>query len=114
MGRAKTNAWRSLPMRLAALLVWTCSSIAFGAPATPAVLKAEALILPGGPQAILMDYLAVDLPSGRLWVPAGNTGKVDVVESGSRENPPGGGFPVAQRGPRTGRPPSATVGGGVV
>jgi DNA-binding beta-propeller fold protein YncE len=101
-------------MRLAALLVWTCSSAAFGASATPAVLKAEALILPGGPQPILMDYLAVDLQSGRLWVPAGNTGKVDVVETSSREIHPVEGFPVAPRGTRTVGPTAATVGAGVV
>lgn len=101
-------------MRLAALLVSICSSIAFDAFPSPAALKAEALVLPGGPQAIVMDYLAVDLPSNRLWVPAGNTGKVDVVETGSREIHPVEGFPVAQKGTRTMGPTSATVGVGVV
>jgi hypothetical protein len=52
-------------------------------------LKAEALLLPGGPQAILMDYLAVDLPSGRdnpdylpsrrlLYIASGKTSTLSV------------------------------------
>ena len=41
---------------------------------------AMALTLPGGPP-VGMDYLAYDPGSGLVWVPAGNTGRVDVVDT---------------------------------
>jgi DNA-binding beta-propeller fold protein YncE len=43
-------------------------------------LVATSIALPGGPP-VGMDYLAYDAASGRLWVPAGNTGRVDVVDA---------------------------------
>jgi DNA-binding beta-propeller fold protein YncE len=38
------------------------------------------IALPGGPP-VGMDYLAYDAATKRLWVPAGNTGNVDVVDT---------------------------------
>ena len=45
-----------------------------------ALLAAEFIALPGGPPAG-MDYLAYDAESGLLFVPASNTGKVDVIDT---------------------------------
>jgi DNA-binding beta-propeller fold protein YncE len=77
---------------------------------------AAAIALPGGPPAG-MDYLAYDGATGRLWVPAGNTGNVDVIDTGNGKVTTIGGFATAPS-PRPGRPPmgpsSATVGDGVV
>ena len=39
------------------------------------------LPLPGGPAAILMDYIAFDPATRFVWAPAGNTGAVDVVDT---------------------------------
>jgi DNA-binding beta-propeller fold protein YncE len=39
---------------------------------------AESIALPDGPP-VGMDYLAYDAKESRVWVPAGNTGNVDVV-----------------------------------
>src|SRR5262249_53741003 len=79
-------------------------------------LAAESIALPGGPP-VGMDYLAADPAHGRIWVPAGNTGNVDVVDVATGKVTPVGGFPTAPSS-RQGRPnmgpSSATIGDGVV
>jgi DNA-binding beta-propeller fold protein YncE len=79
-------------------------------------LLAAAVALPGGPP-VAMDYLAYDGATGRVWVPAGNTGNVDVVEVATGKVTAVGGFPTAPARrpgrPRMG-PSSAAVGDGVV
>jgi DNA-binding beta-propeller fold protein YncE len=79
-------------------------------------LAAESIALPGGPP-VGMDYLVADLAHGRVWVPAGNTGNVDVVDIATGKVTPVGGFPTTPSS-RPGRPnmgpSSATVGDGVV
>jgi hypothetical protein len=79
-------------------------------------LAAESIALPGGPP-VGMDYLTADTARGRIWVPAGNTGNVDVVDVATGKVTPIGGFPTAPPR-RPGRPnmgpSSATVGDGVV
>ena len=77
-------------------------------------LVAASIALPGGPP-VGMDYLAYDAAHGRVWVPAGNTGNVDVVEVATGKVTAVGGFPTAPPRrpgrPRMG-PSSATVGEG--
>jgi DNA-binding beta-propeller fold protein YncE len=67
--------------------------------------------LPGGPP-VVMDYLAYDRANHRLWIPAGNSGNVDVYDTKSAKLSTVNGFPTAPS-PRAGRPPmgpsSATV-----
>jgi DNA-binding beta-propeller fold protein YncE len=79
-------------------------------------LLAASVALPGGPP-VGMDYLAYDAATGRIWVPAGNTGNVDVVEVATGKITSLGGFPTAPPRrpgrPRMG-PSSAAVGDGVV
>jgi DNA-binding beta-propeller fold protein YncE len=76
------------------------------------------IALPGGPP-VGMDYLAYDAAHQRVWVPAGNTGNVDVVDTATGKVTPIGGLPTAPH-QRPGRPvtiwgpSSATVGDGVV
>jgi DNA-binding beta-propeller fold protein YncE len=64
-----------------------------------------------------MDYLAYDPAHDRIWVPAGNTGNVDVVDVPTGKVSALGGFATAPPS-RPGRPnrgpSSATVGDGVV
>jgi len=57
------------------------------------VLVAESIALPGGPP-VGIDYTAYDPAESRLWIPAGNTGNVDVI-----------------RATRDGHPTLETVGG---
>lgn len=77
-------------------------------------LAAESIALPGGPP-VGMDYLVADVAHGRIWVPAGNTGIVDLVDVATGKVTPVGGFPTAPPR-RPGRPnmgpSSATVGDG--
>jgi DNA-binding beta-propeller fold protein YncE len=78
-------------------------------------LAAESIALPGGPP-VGMDYLTADQAHGRIWVPAGNTGNVDVVDIATGKVTPVSGFPTAPSS-RPGRPKmgpsSATAGDGV-
>jgi len=89
-------------------------------PAAPPQLNVHALALPGAPPAggVFMDYIAYDRAHHRVWVPAGNTGSVDVVDTQSEKITRLDGFPTAEfeRGgtKRTVGPSSATVGEGVV
>jgi DNA-binding beta-propeller fold protein YncE len=65
-----------------------------------------------------MDYIAYDRAHHQVWVPAGNTGSVDVVDTRSEKITQLDGFPTAEveRGgtKRTVGPSSAAVGNGVV
>jgi hypothetical protein len=76
------------------------------------------ITLPGGPP-VVMDYLAFDAKLGRLWVPAGNTGKTFVLDVKTRALTPVAGFETSvMKGhdgkDRTVGPSSATVGEGYV
>jgi DNA-binding beta-propeller fold protein YncE len=81
-----------------------------------AALLATTITLPGGPP-VGMDYLVYDRATNRVWVPAGNTGNVDVIDVATGKVTPLGGFPTAPPRkpgrPRMG-PSSATVADGVV
>jgi DNA-binding beta-propeller fold protein YncE len=71
----------------------------------PALLTAPlapSIALPGGPP-VGMDYLAYDRGTARVWVPAGNTGNVDVVDTATGQVTPVGGF-ATRPSPRPGRP----------
>src|SRR5262249_9358538 len=110
-----TTPRRRVAMRIVTLFVSACWCVGLPAHASaPATLKAEPLVLPGGPSPVGMDYLAYDDSTKTVWVPAGNTGKVDVVDSATRQIRAVDGFPTAQRGTRSVGPSSATVGAGVV
>jgi len=40
--------------------------------------------LPGATGSVALDYLAADRQGGRVWIPAGETGSVDVLDLGTR------------------------------
>jgi DNA-binding beta-propeller fold protein YncE len=89
---------------------------------TPAVpYTVRSVPLPGGSdQGISMDYVAYDARTGFVWVPAGNTGAVDVIDTtqGNKVTQVAG-FPTAEvqargGGKRVVGPSSATVGDGIV
>ena len=90
-----------------------------GGASTPAPGAFRSLPLPGAePDGVGMDYLVCDHATGRVWVPAGSTGSVDVIEPTSNEIRRIVGFPTAvmeRNGKkRTVGPSSATIGEGVV
>jgi DNA-binding beta-propeller fold protein YncE len=86
---------------------------------TSAGPTAKKIDLPGAPAGgVVMDYLAYDRAHRRVWVPAGNTGSVDVIDVDSGQVHQLSGFVTAEierKGrKRTVGPSSATVGDGVV
>jgi DNA-binding beta-propeller fold protein YncE len=85
----------------------------------PPAYTVRPLSLPGATaDGVGMDYLALDRASGRVWVPAGNTGSVDVIEPGGDKIIRVEGFPTKEV-ERNGKkrivgPSSASVGDGFV
>jgi DNA-binding beta-propeller fold protein YncE len=61
-----------------------------------------------------MDYLAFDAQSGLLFVPAGGSGNLDVVDTKTGKVTALGGWPTARRGSRTTGISAAATGGGFV
>ena len=70
----------------------------------------------GGAAAISMDYIAYDPATGSVWVPAGNTGAVDVIDAAAGTVRQIKDFPTAEIGTgdrkRTVGPSSVTIGEG--
>jgi len=82
--------------------------------------ETRSIALPGAPSdGMFMDYLAYDRPRHRVWVPAGASGSVDVIDATTGELlMQVEGFPTAEM-ERHGQtrvvgPSSATIGDGVV
>lgn len=88
-----------------------------GAAASPAQAgsagQPESIALPGGPP-VGMDYLAYDPETARLFVPASNTGKLDVLDTRTGKLTAMDGWPTAKRGERTAGITAATTGAGHV
>jgi len=96
-----------------------CSATRLRAPSTaPVAFAVRSIALPGAPESVSMDYLAYDRVHHRVWVPAGNTGSVDVVNVRDDGVERIEGFATAEierhGTKRTVGPSSATVGDGVV
>jgi len=89
------------------------------AAAPAARLEVVSVAIPGAPpDGLLLDYLAVDHARNRVWIPAGGTGAVCVIDAGTQALTRVENFPTAdveRRGKmRKVGPTSATVGDGVV
>jgi YVTN family beta-propeller protein len=77
------------------------------------------LPLPGASAAgISMDYLGYDRTTNSVWVPAGNTGAVDVIDAATNKVTQLTGFPSGEMGSATRKrivgPSSVTIGKGTV
>src|SRR6516164_11486115 len=74
--------------------------------------------LPGATGTVALDYFAYDRVTGKVWVPASNTGSVDVIDEKSDAVSQITGFPtgeIERRGRKiTVGPTAATIGDGVV
>lgn len=81
-------------------------------------LVAESVALPGATAPVSVDLIAYDHEHGRIWVPVGDTGSVDVFEISRGAFERVEGFQTAQREmhgqKRTMGPSSAALGDGVV
>jgi DNA-binding beta-propeller fold protein YncE len=78
----------------------------------------KSIRLPGANGAIALDYFAYDRSTGKLWVPASNTGSVDVIDEKTDAVSQIAGFPIGEierRGRKiTVGPTAASIGDGVV
>jgi DNA-binding beta-propeller fold protein YncE len=89
------------------------------AAAAPLVrLRSRAIPLPGATGIVHLDYLAVDRAAGRIWIPAGETGRVDVIDAATGAIRAVEGFPTSE-GELLGKkvvvgPSAVAVGPGVV
>jgi hypothetical protein len=92
--------------------------IAVGQNSSAPKFRVKALPLPGANGLVMLDYIAYDNASHRLWVPVGNTGSVDVIDANTDQIKRVEGFSVAQkelRGKlRPVGPSSVAVGNGVI
>jgi DNA-binding beta-propeller fold protein YncE len=74
--------------------------------------------LPGATGAVALDYFAYDHAKGKLWVPASNTGSVDVIDEKTDSVSQISGFPtgeIERRGRKiTVGPTAASIGNGAV
>jgi hypothetical protein len=59
--------------------------------------KVKAFSLPGATGAVSLDYIACDRGAGRVWIPAGGTGSVDVLEIANGSMKRIEGFPTVSR-----------------
>src|SRR5207248_3892469 len=61
---------------------WTAGIMMAGS-ATASNYELKPLSLPGATGVVTLDYFAYDRSTGKLWVPASNTGNVDVIDENS-------------------------------
>src|SRR5207248_6213905 len=94
-------------------IVWTS-----GVTATDPNYELKPINLPGATGTVALDYFAYDRATGKLWVPASNTGAVDVIDEKTDAVSQITGFPtgeIERRGKKiTVGPTAASIGDGVV
>src|SRR5439155_5512103 len=82
--RAAAELRRGAPIRAlyarAAKLLRSVSSLEGRALDTTGY-RTDEIRLPGAQGLVTLDYVAFDPATARLWVPAGNTGAIDVIET---------------------------------
>jgi DNA-binding beta-propeller fold protein YncE len=110
-----SGAMRATSVGLMAGALVLATSVAASAGEDYTVRK---LRLPGGPDPILMDYIAFDPATRSVWAPAGNTGTVDVVDTAGETIRQIPGFPTTEMGTGTRKrrvgPSSVAIGEGKV
>jgi DNA-binding beta-propeller fold protein YncE len=106
-------------MRKTLLILTTFLAAASLHAADPVTYKVTMLPLPGASAAgISMDYIGYDPATNAVWVPAGNTGAVDVIDVATQKVTQLSGFPSGEMGTaprkRVVGPSSVTFGKGTV
>ena len=97
---------------LPSLLAFALAAAAFAA----VDYDVKTLPIPGASGAVLMDYIAFDPDTKFVWVPAGNTAQIVVIDTASGSVKPISGLPTAEMGSgdrkRLVGPSSVSIGGG--
>src|SRR5216117_217858 len=113
-------SWRLKPVTLCAVASVTIflTSIQLNAHKVTSDYELKPISLPGASGVVSLDYFAYDRSTGRLWVPASNTGNVDVIDENSDAVSQVTGFKTGEvelRGRKiTLGPTAVSVGDGVV
>ncbi len=98
-------------------MVWSLSA-AMEPRAADTNYELKPIKLPGATGAVWLDYFAYDRAGGKLWLPASNTGSVDVIDETTDAVSQIAGFPtgeIERRGRKiTVGPTAASIGEGVV
>ena len=114
---AFSKTWMLCGALWASFSIGICS-VAAADPTGNARFVVKELALPGANGLVSLDYFIFDPASHRLWVPASNTGSVDIIDGNTNQVSALAGFPTAQveykgKHPVFG-PSSVTLGDGVV
>jgi hypothetical protein len=109
----------ALSMLIPLIILLSLAGVTAGAQETGSgKYTVKPLALPGANGLVMLDYFAYDATSRLLWVPAGNMGRVDVIDTTTDGIKSVEGFPVARvelRGKlRSMGPSSVAIGDGVV
>src|SRR5438045_7589733 len=100
------------------IVLFIASQIIAAPENSPANYELKRISLPGAGGAVALDYFAYDHATGKLWVPASNTGSVDVIDEKTDAVSQITGFPtgeIERRGRKiTVGPTAASIGDGVV
>src|SRR6266513_1399989 len=98
-------------------IVWASGAI-MKARAADSNYELKPISLLGASGAVALDYFAYDRATGKLWIPASNTGSVDVINEKTDAVSQITGFPIGEierRGKKiTVGPTAASIGNGVV
>ena len=62
-------------------VIWSWGT-AMNVPAAESNYELKPISLPGANGAVALDYFAYNAATGKLWVPASNTGNVDAIDDG--------------------------------
>src|SRR6266516_7947097 len=78
-------SWRLKPvtLRVVASLPFFLAAMQLNGHKVTSDYKLTPISLPGASGVVALDYFAYDRSTGKLWVPASNTGNVDVIEENS-------------------------------
>ena len=84
-GRAHRSRRKVKPLRLgsAVLLAIVFTAVPLNAHKVTSDYELKPIPLPGASGVVSLDYFAYDRSTGKLWVPASNTGNVDVIDGNS-------------------------------
>src|SRR3989440_9373313 len=107
-----------MQLRAAGLLVISVALNVFAADPPTSNYEIKPIVLPGASGPVTLDYFAYDPATGKLWVPASNTGSVDVIDEKTDAVSQISGFKtgeIERRGRKiTVGPTAASIGDGVV
>jgi DNA-binding beta-propeller fold protein YncE len=71
---------RLMKMRLVSFLLFFWTAVGLNAHKVTSDYELTPISLPGAKGVVSLDYFAYDRSTGKLWVPASNTGNVDVID----------------------------------